>query len=149
MNRLKFAGLAFVILICGCFGSATKTTVNGVLTKDGQPVENVLVTFHLASDPDSEKLIASGITNANGEFALTCDDDEANIAVGNYLVTLTEGAIPATVAASTAPLAKQAYSLSLAHRPLPVIYARHVDTPLKMDVIGGKTNYALEIQKKN
>ena len=94
-------------------------------------------------------VIPRGITNANGEFALACDNDESNIAVGNYLVTLTEGAIPATVAASTAPLAKQAYSLSLAHRPLPVIYARHVDTPLKMDVIGGKTNYALEIQKKN
>ena len=150
MNRLKFMLFAVVLLICGCFGSAVETTVNGTLSIGGQPVENVLVTFYSAENPDSEKLIASGLTNANGEFTLTRDDDEStNIAVGNYLVTLTEGEIPAAVAASEAPLAEQSYRMSLAHRPLPVVYARHVDTPLKVDVVGGKTLYALEIQKKN
>ena len=150
MNQLKFMVLAVVLLICGCFGSAAETTVNGTLSIEGQPVENVLVTFHPAENPDSETLIASGLTNANGEFTLTCDDgEEPNIPVGNYLVTLTEGEVPATVAASKAPLAAQSYLLSLAHRPLPVAYARHVDTPLKVDVVGGKTIYALEIQKKN
>ena len=65
------------------------------------------------------------------------------------MVTLTEGEVPATVTASEVPLAAQSYLLSLAHRPLPVVYARHVDTPLKVDVVGGKTIYALEIQQKN
>jgi len=150
MNRLKFMVFAAVLLICGCLGSAVETTVNGTLRIGGQPVENVLVTFYSAENPDSEKLVASGLTNANGEFTLTRDDDEsANIAVGNYLVTLTEGEVPATVTASEVPLAAQSYLLSLAHRPLPVVYARHVDTPLKVDVVGGKTIYALEIQQKN
>ena len=150
MNRLIFIVFVAVLLICGCFGAATETTVNGTLTIEGQPVENVLVTFYPAENPDSEKLVASGLTNASGEFSLTCDDDEEpNIAVGNYLVTLTEGEIPATVAASEVPLAEQSYLLSLAHRPLPVVYARHVDTPLKVNVVGGKTTYALEIQKRN
>ena len=150
MNRLKFIVFAAVLLICGCFGSAAETTVNGTLSIGGQPVENVLVTFYPAENPDSEKLAASGLTNANGEFTLTRDDDEAtSIATGNYLVTLTEGEVPVTVAASEVPLAEQSYRMSLAHRPLPVVYARHVDTPLKVDVVGGKTLYALEIQKKN
>ena len=140
---------AAVLLICGCFGSAVETAVNGTLRIGGQPLENVLVTFYSAENPDSEKLVASGLTNANGEFTLTRDDDEStNIAVGSYLVTLTEGEVPATVTASEVPLAAQSYLLSLAHRPLPVVYARHVDTPLKVDVVGGKTNYALEIKKK-
>ena len=142
--------LAAVLLVCGCFGAATETTVNGTLIIDAQPLENVLVTFYPAENPDSEKLVASGLTNANGEFTLTRDDGEAlAIAIGNYLVTLTEGEVPATVAASEAPLAEQSYRMSLAHRPLPVVYARHVDTPLKVDVVGGKTIYALELQKRN
>ena len=149
MNRLKFMVFAAVLLICGCFGSAVETSVNGTLSIGRQPVENVLVTFYSAENPDSEELIASGLTNASGEFTLTRDEDESTtIAVGKYLVTLTEGEIPAAVAASEVPLAAQSYLLSLAHRPLPVVYARHVDTPLKVDVVGGKTNYALEIKKK-
>jgi len=141
---------AAVLLVCGCFGEATETAVSGMLSIGGQPLENVLVTFHPAEDPDSEKLVASGLTNSNGEFTLTRDDgEESTIAVGNYLVTLTEGEIPAAVTASEVPLAEQSYLLSLAHRPLPVVYTRHVDTPLKVDVVGGKTVYALEIQKKN
>ena len=86
MNRLKFMLFAAALLICGCFGSAVETTVSGTLSIGGQPVENVLVTFYSAENPDSEKLIASGLTNANGEFTLTRDDDEStNLAVGNYL----------------------------------------------------------------
>ncbi|MDB2686322.1 transthyretin-like family protein [Mariniblastus sp.] len=150
MNRLKFAGLAFALLICGCFGSTSETLVNGTLTIDGQPMENVLVTFHPVEDPDTKNLIASGVTNADGEFTLKRDGgDEPNLAVGSYAVTLTEGAIPDSVASSDDPLAAQTYSLSLDHRPLPVVYGRHVDTPLKVDVVGGKTNYALEIEKPN
>lgn len=149
MNRLKLAVLAFAILICGCFGSSTETFVNGTLKIDGQPMENVLVTFYPADDPDAEKLIASGVTNAFGEFTLTRDGgDEANTDVGSYLVTLTEGAVPASIAESEGPLAVQTYSLSLEHRPLPVVYARHVDMPLKVDVVGGKTNYELILSKQ-
>ena len=149
MNRLKFVSLAFALLVCGCFGSATETLVNGTLTIDGQPMENVLVTFHPVDDPESKKLIANGLTNADGEFTLTRDDgEEPKLSVGSYSVTLTEGVIPNSIAESDDPLAMQTYSLSLAHRPLPVVYARHVDTPLKVDVVGGKSNYALEIQKQ-
>ena len=116
MNRLKIVGLAFALFICGCFGSASETQVNGILTIDGQPLENVLVTFHPAEDPDAKKLIASGVTNADGEFTLRRDGgDEPNLSVGSYLVTLTEGEIPDSVAASKDPLAAQAYALSLAH----------------------------------
>ncbi len=148
MNRLKLTGLAFVLLICGCFGSAAETTVNGTLTYDGQPMENVLLTFYSAEDPDAKKLIASGLTNASGEFTLTRDEvEEPSIAVGSYLVTLTEGEVPAKVAASEEPLAEQTYLVSLAHRPLPVVYSRHVDTPLKVEVVGGKSVYSLEIHK--
>ena len=150
MNRLKLASLAFALLICGCFGSATETLVNGTLKIDGQPMENVLVTFHPVEDPDAKKLIASGVTNAEGAFTLMRDDgEESSLNVGEYRVTLTEGMVPKDVADSKDPLALQTYQLSLAHRPLAVVYARHVDTPLKVNVVGGKTSYALEIQKKN
>ena len=150
MNRLKFAGLVFALLVCGCFGSQTETLVNGTLKIDGQPMENVLVTFHPTDDPDAEKLIASGSTNADGEFTLKRDGgEESTLNVGEYLVTLSEGTVPSSVIGSKDPLAVQTYMLSLAHRPLPVIYGRHVDTPLKVNVVSGKTNYALEIQKKN
>ena len=150
MNRLKFVSLAFALLVCGCFGAATETLVNGTLTIDGQPMENVLVTFHPIEDPDAKKLVASGLTNADGEFTLKRDGgEEPKLGVGAYKVTLSEGEIPDGIAESNDPLARQTYLLSLAHRPLPVVYARHVDTPLKVDVVGGKTSYALEIQKQN
>ena len=150
MNRLKFASLVFALLICGCFGSATETPVNGILTIDGQPLENVLVTFHPVTDPDAKKLIASGVTNSDGEFTLKRDGgDEPDLSVGTYSVTLTEGEIPSDIGESKDPLAVQSYTLSLAHRPLPVIYARHVDSPLKVNVVAGKSNYAVEIEKKN
>ena len=113
-------------------------------------MENVLVTFHPETDPNAKKLIASGVTNADGEFILKRDGgDEPKLNVGKYLVTLTEGAIPDSIADSDDPLAVQTYSLSLAHRPLPVVYNRHVDTPLSVDVVGEKTIYSLEVQKQN
>ena len=150
MNRLKLAGLTFALLICGCFGSTSETPVNGTLTIDGLPFENVLVSFHPATDPDAKNLIASGVTNIDGEFTLAREDgEEFSIGVGTYLVTLTEGTLPERVTESNEPLAAQTFLLSLKHRPLPVIYARHVDTPLTVDVRAGQTSYPLEIEKKN
>ena len=150
MNQFKLAGLVFALLICGCFASTSETPVSGTLEIDGQPMENVLVTFHPVDNPDSEKLIASGVTNVDGQFTLKRDGgDEPNLSVGSYSVTLTEGSVPDSIKASKEPLAEQTFLMSLAHRPLPVVYARHVDTPLRVDVVDGKTIYALEIEKQN
>jgi hypothetical protein len=151
MCRLK---LIFVLLLvstglAGCMGSSTEAPVAGRLLIDGQPIENVLVQFHPIATPDDQDSIASGISDADGKFVLTRKEGKVKGAiVGLNIVTLTEGPVPEKIQSSETPLAVQAYRVKLKHRPLPVMYERHVDSPLKVDVQPGKSGYDLDIGSK-
>jgi hypothetical protein len=150
MSRLFIAiVMVMTALTLGCMGSSTEVPVSGKLMINGQPIENVLVRFHPAATPDDEKAIASGVTDANGQFELARNDGKTKGAsVGINIVTLAEGPIPEEVLNSKTPLAVESFLVGLKHRPLPVVYERQVDSTLKVEVKVGQGNYDLDIGKQ-
>jgi hypothetical protein len=67
----------------GCGGNAL-TKVHGIVTLDGKPVENAMVTF-LPSHSGAGKT-ATGRTGPDGSFQLTTRDRDDGALPGDYLV---------------------------------------------------------------
>lgn len=86
MNRFYGLMLAAALAVAGCGQSAPLVPVSGTVKLDGKPIEGVLVTFRLASG--DLKPIATGTTNAQGEFELRHVERGAGIPAGEYKVTL-------------------------------------------------------------
>lgn len=76
---------AVVVLFAGCFGSDGPPTapVMGVVTYNGQPVENAGVMFSPAA---GRPAIAQ--TNANGEFVLSTRGSDDGALLGEHTVTI-------------------------------------------------------------
>lgn len=150
MGRLFIATIiGLTALVLGCTGASTEVPVSGKLLLNGQPIENVLVRFHPAATPDDEKAIASGVTDSEGQFVLAFNQGKSKGAsVGVNIVTLAEGPIPEDVLNSETPLAVESFRAGLKHRPLPVVFERHVDSTLKVEVKVGQSKYDLEIGGK-
>jgi hypothetical protein len=82
-NRWHLPALALLLAVSGCGGPLVKVT--GRLMYKGEPVPSTLVTFH----PDEEgKRASQGITDDNGNFALTHSKSEAGALRGKHTVTL-------------------------------------------------------------
>ena len=146
-SLLSLLTVGLVILtFTGCFSDSANVGVSGILTIDGQPIRNALVQFHPADNPEKAKLIGSGISDADGLFTLLVGKKKKQeLATGEYLVTVAEAPVPEDILASEDLLAGQAFIAGLEHRPLPVLYQRHVDTPLKVKVVPGKSTYDIKL----
>lgn len=83
-------GLALLVVVsaavlCGC-GKQTKVyPVTGKLTKGGQPLGDVTITFLPA---DGTLPASSGDVGADGSFQLTCDDGRPGAVAGAHKVIL-------------------------------------------------------------
>lgn len=75
------------LFVIGCGGSAGVKTypVKGVVTFQGQPLADGIVSFY----PESGRP-ASGVTNAQGEFFLSTFQPQDGAAAGAYKVALAE-----------------------------------------------------------
>lgn len=79
------------LLIVGCGGPGIETVpVSGVVTLDGQPVPNVLVTFQPVARGAAESSSSpgsNGTTDSEGRYELKTPDGSGAI-VGEHIVTL-------------------------------------------------------------
>jgi hypothetical protein len=76
--------LFFVTFVLqGCGGSGAGASVSGVVTLDGQPLSNVVVTFHSEGGG-----VASGVTNEQGAYQLRSSVQESGTVPGNYRVSV-------------------------------------------------------------
>ena len=85
--RLALAALgSFLVLVAanGCGGSGL-VTAKGRVTYKGQPVPSTTVTFH-PTEPG--KRASHGITDDDGNFALTNSMEERGVFPGTHKVTL-------------------------------------------------------------
>lgn len=82
---LMLAGLGALV---GCGGAEIEglALAGGVVTYQGQPVEGAIVTF----SPTGEARAASGLTDAEGRFALTTLNAGDGVMAGEYLVTISK-----------------------------------------------------------
>jgi hypothetical protein len=66
---------------CGSDGP-TVVPVKGVVNYNGKPMEKIAVVFN----PEGSGMMATGMTNANGEFSLQTSTPGDGAMVGNYKV---------------------------------------------------------------
>ncbi len=78
---LRFFGsaalLASILCFSGC-GDPKAAPVSGKVTLDGKPVAGAYVAF----EPASGKRVATGLTDENGQFTLSCYDQNDGAALG-------------------------------------------------------------------
>ncbi|MBS0263222.1 MAG: carboxypeptidase regulatory-like domain-containing protein [Planctomycetes bacterium] len=160
LQRSLFAFLAVSLVVvagCGEDGPAL-SPVTGKVTKGGQPVEKVLVTF----SPESGKGISStGQTGADGRFILISQTGKAGAPVGTYKVTITSIDSGGNAGGGTGPTdwSKMAADRDAAMRSgkdgapaakakedkVPPEYADPGKTPFKYEVKAGNNDFDLPI----
>lgn len=73
-----------LIALAGC-GNGSLRPVEGIVTLDGKPIDNVIVSF----SPESGGTSGAGVTDAQGKFTLSSALGRG-LPEGNYLVAISE-----------------------------------------------------------
>lgn len=88
MQLLPLVGVAAVMV--GCGGSSKYAKVSGVVTLDGRPYKNAIVSFQpMASkgNPNPGRGSA-GLTDENGRFTLRSDDGYNGAVIGKHRIRI-------------------------------------------------------------
>ena len=73
-----------LLLVAGCGGRSDLGQVTGKVTLDGEAVENAIIEF----SPVAEGSLATGRTDANGEYSLMFSRDVAGASLGENVVRI-------------------------------------------------------------
>ena len=87
MRFLRFAAaLPFsLVVLVGCSGGPHIVPVKGVVTRAGQPVKGLVLTFY----PEGDGRPSTGLTDDQGHFELKYDKDTKGALVGKHKVIVT------------------------------------------------------------
>lgn len=100
--QLQAILLLFGMSLAGCSGGAGGVPVEGQVTLDGKPFENVQVLFYVPGGGPETNFTA--ISDKDGFFALTSlDGERAGVPPGSYAVTLTTAHWPLDAIETTPP----------------------------------------------
>jgi len=154
----RIASLALLLMVVGCGGESGPAlqTVTGKVTKGGQPIANVNVTF----SPVSGGVSSGGRTDAEGKFALVCQNGKAGAIEGKHKVVLT--VVEASATSTTDPMAARdammksresqmdggkrgAPAAEKKEGPIPSTYSSPSSTPLEYNVATGSNDFSIVI----
>jgi len=141
--------------VSGCGGSDHPETspVSGVVSLDGVPLAGASVTFIRAG----AAVFSTGLTNHQGEYALTTFKPDDGAIVGNNIVTVTMPAIPQQKQqqAPDSPMNAEYFDLlreSQSEAPkakLPAFYADPQTSGLLIHVTPGENVHDIELKSTN
>lgn len=140
MSRRQTAlGLSLAVLLAapGCGGSVKLTPVEGVVTINGTPAANVLVTF-TPVNAAPPVVTAFGTSGPDGRFTLTSSTGQPGALAGPHKVTVVDKNLETE---DDAGLGKRK---GPANR-FPPIYLSPVTTPLELVVEAGKKEYEVKV----
>ena len=130
---------SFALVLAGCSGGTTVEVVpvSGVLMLRGKPLPNAEIKLVPMADGLDGNFVASGVSNAKGEFTLRLPGkDESGCCACDCKVLVVEGPIPGDRGEDEAPIMKAANFLkSLKNRPIPEKYERLRSTPLTLTIV--------------
>jgi hypothetical protein len=152
MTRVRFwagAVLASALVAAGCSKSPPGIVpVEGVVTINGKPLPNAEVQFVPMIQGFGGEYIATGTTDDNGRFKLTCNGQDGACACENK-VTVTDPLTPEKLrgqsAEAQAAVAK--FKASLKNRPIPEVYWNLAQSPLSVKVSADRKDYELELKR--
>src|SRR5262245_18060168 len=89
MKRVFVAGLALMVL-AGCGGGRKVVPVSGLVTLNGQPYKNAIVTFQPVGDENDPNpgRGSAGVTDENGRFNLVYDGEKPGALVGKHRIRI-------------------------------------------------------------
>jgi hypothetical protein len=128
------------LLLCGCGSSVQLGQIDGTLRLDGQPFNQVMVTF-IPEDPQQPQSI--GITDAEGRFRLRCGKAGVGAVVGPHRVTLVDAAVAPGGRSRDDDELPEGAAARVSR--VPQIYARPDKTPLRQSVAPGSQNVTFDI----
>jgi hypothetical protein len=139
--------IAVAILTQGCSKEAPPPIVaaQGVVLLNGAPLATAQVHF-IPQIKFGPEFIATGVTDAQGRYSLTCNGQPGACAVDN-MVTVSEAGIPSKLQSEKAQRELAVYLQSLKNRPIPQNYGSPVTTPLSVKVTEGQSEYKLELKR--
>src|SRR5262245_7538084 len=90
MTRMSYVAVGGLLAVVGCSGGPKFAPVSGVVTLNGQPYPNAVVTFQPIGTQDNPNpgRGSSAYTDENGRFVLICDGDVNGAVVGKHLVRI-------------------------------------------------------------
>jgi hypothetical protein len=137
-----------VALPCGCGKSPPEIVqAEGTVRLDGKPLNKARVVFIPQGEVGPEYR-AAGLTDETGRYRLTCNGQPGACAGENRVLVL-ESDIPKELRGESlevqARLVK--YQESLGNRPIPAQYGTVAQSPLKVTVKAGQTDYPLDLTR--
>ena len=91
MRRISPAVVVAVVLsLAGCGGGPKLARVSGVVTVDGQPYKNAIVSFQPIATPGSENagMGSTALTDEQGRYTLMTIDGKSGAVVGKHKVRI-------------------------------------------------------------
>ncbi len=135
------------LLLIGCDDDEAPVLVpvQGIVLLNGRPLPEAQVRFIPMIDQGSEYL-ASGQTDAQGRFTLTCAAGKG-ASIGENRVLIVEGTIPPELLSESAQDKMIQYMNARQNRPIPKRYAKLATSPLRETVTEGASEYRLELTR--
>lgn len=152
MIRPLFNASAIVLVAfvaTGCVASPPPIVpVEGVVLLNDQPLPNAQVQFVPMARGLSAEYIASGTTDVNGRFTLSCKGQPGACACENRVIVI-EASPPdqARGQSAEAQTAMSRFYNGLKNRPIPAEYETVAKTPLAIIVAADKGEYRLELKR--
>jgi hypothetical protein len=141
------AALPVFVLGCGGGASGYNTSVEGVVTLDGQPLGNVVVSFVPNSQGEVQLPVSMARTDEHGRFKLQCkrngSTEEPGAVFGTHVVLVTEPT--ERKARSDDPAAP---GPAAAKKRVPTRYGFPGTTPLTVEVTAEKHDYPLSLTSR-
>jgi hypothetical protein len=140
---------AFLLAGCGVGRvPPTLTEAEVVVTINGQPLPNALVTLTPASGGYGGEAIATGVTDESGLARLSCGE-KAGASVGPNKVTVVDAPPPEAARGddAAAQAAAEQYRKSLKNRPIPPQYATLAKSDATLDIKPGQKEYKLALKR--
>ena len=144
MNRASRSVFGVVLfgLLAGCAGGPNLTEVTGTLTLNGKPLDNVRVEFLPDPEAKTSGPRSTGVTDGEGRFKMTCENQQSGAVVGTHRVTLTDLKQWEGLTAS-----REDSNKPLKPSRLPAQYSDVVKTPFRgIEVKPGGTPVKLEVK---
>lgn len=141
--------VALVAVIPACSKSPPPIVlVSGIVTINGQPVPGAEVTFIPLIKGFDGNYMATAITDENGRYDLQVLGKPGACAASS-VVTVAEGPLPDDARGQSAASQMRAtrFMAALKNRPIPSQYTTAAQTPLKVEVKVGQTQYDLVLTR--
>jgi hypothetical protein len=141
------AGICLVLAAAGCGKTPPPIVpVSGIVVLNGQPLPHAEVRFCPMFTGLGSEYIATGVTDDQGRFHLTCPIRDGAAACENK-VTVTDGPMPegARGMSAAAQTKASAFLAGLKNRPIPPSYSNVAKTPLTVTVDPKTAEYKIEL----